>query len=486
MPSRVSHNSFLQVEESRTMARDRIVHPYIPNSVPEAKSEMLREIGVKDVEELYDQMIPRRLRLKRSMRLPEPLAAEADLKRHVEQILAKNKDCREYLSFLGGGCWQHHVPAVCDEIARRAEFLTAYSGESYSDLGRFQGYWEFQSMMGELVSMDVVCVPTYDWATALGHAVRMASRLTGRKEVLISRAISPSRLAVARNFCGLEGMRGHIAVRMVEYDRKTGMVDLKDLKSKISDKTAGVYFENPSYLGVIDTNAEAACRMAHDNGAESIVGVDPISLGVLAPPADYGADIVCGDIQPLGIHMNCGGGLGGFIASRDDERYVAEYPLHLISVASTVRPGERGFGYCRFDRSSYVARDKAKDWVGTSTGLWSILAGVYMSLMGPQGMREVGEAIVQKSRYASERISSVKGVRVLFGTHFKEFVVNFDGAKKPVTKVNKGLLRKGIFGGKDLSREFPELGKSALYCVTEMHRKEDIDRLVRALREAVA
>lgn len=310
----------------------RSAHPYIPNSVPETREGMLKKIGVSDVEELLT-VIPQRLRLNRSLNLPRPLAAESDLRKHVEEILLKNGTCKEYLSFLGAGCWQHYVPAVVDEIAHRAEFVTAYAGNTYSDLGKWQAFFEFQSMMGELLEMDMVSLPTFDWGCAAGFAVRMASRIADRDEVLISWTVSPERLAVIKNFCHSEYVPAHISIKQVGYDVKTGLLDLEDLKAKISSKTAAIYFENPSYLGLIESQGEEISKIAHDNGAECIVGVDPISLGVLAPPADYGADIVCGDIQPLGLHMNYGGGVGGFIASRDGAEYVSEYPTHLVSLS---------------------------------------------------------------------------------------------------------------------------------------------------------
>lgn len=467
------------------MGEKSFVHPYIPNSVPEVKEEMLREIGVKDAEELYAEMIPERLRLRNPMRLPKPLPAEHDLKRHMEMVLSRNRTCREYTSFLGAGCWQHYVPVVCDEVARRSEFLTAYAGGAYSDLGRCQALFEFQSMLGELVGMDVAGIPTYDWGSSAGNALRMASRMTGRREVLVPRVISPGRLSIMRNFCQPPVMPGHIDLRLVDYDPETGMLDLDDLKGKTSSETAGVYFENPSYIGIIEAQGGEISEIAHDHGAESIVGVDPISLGVLAPPSEYGADIVCGEVQPLGIHMHCGGGLSGFIASRDEEKYVGEYPLRLISVTDTEREGEYAFGQCRFDRTSYIGRDKAKDWIGTTTSLWAIAAAVYMALMGPRGMKDIGEAIVRRSHYAARLLSEIDGVEVPFSDFFKEFCVNFDETGKTVAEINRGLLEHGIFGGKGLIGEFPEMGQSALYCVTEIHAKEGLDRLAYALREVL-
>ncbi|MBW1997316.1 MAG: aminomethyl-transferring glycine dehydrogenase subunit GcvPA [Deltaproteobacteria bacterium] len=468
------------------MAKEKaFVHPYIPNSAPEIKEHMLKEIGVSDVEEIYKE-IPEHLRFKGRLNIPEPFPSEYELRKHVEVILGQNKTCHEYLSFLGAGCWQHYVPAVCEEIIGRSEFLTAYGGTAYSTFGRIQAQFEFQSLMGELLCMDVVSKPSYSWGAVAANAIRMAGRMTGRSEVLLAKTTGPERLATIRNFCKSIPPGKGLNVVLVEHDRDTGMVDLDDLKRKISSDTAAVYFENPCYLGFIEARGEEICAIAHEKGAECIVGVDPISLGVVTPPGNYGTDMVVGTIQPLGIHMNYGGGVAGFIASRDEERYIAEYPSWLISLVDTVKEGEYGFGFSRFERTSYIGRDKAKDFLGTVAGLWTIAAAVYMSLMGPKGFREIGETIIQRSHYAIDRLSSIKGVEVLFPSYaFKEFVVSFDGTGKTVREINRKLLDYEIFGGKDLSEDFPELGNSALYCVTEVHGKRDIDRLVEALEEVV-
>jgi len=248
---------------------------------------------------------------------------------------------------------------------------------------------------------------------------------------------------------------------------------------------AAVYFENPSYLGLIEARGDEIAALAHDHGALCVVGADPISLGVLTPPVEYGADIVCGDIQPLGMHMQFGGGHAGYIATRDEEQYVMEYPSRLFGIAPTSVEGEYGFGDVAYDRTSFALREEGKEWVGTAAALWGITAGVYLALMGPQGMVEIGEGIMARSRYAMLHIDEIEGVSApLFQSpHFKEFVVNFDATAKTVAQINQALLARGIFGGKDLAEDFPELGNSALYCVTEVHTKDDVDRLVEALKE---
>jgi glycine dehydrogenase subunit 1 len=465
-------------EEQSMSQRRPIVYPYIPNSVPALKEQMLQEVGAESVEDFY-QDVPENLRFRGDMNLPQPLLSEYALKRHVEGILAKNKTCQEYVSFLGAGCWQHHVPAVCDEVNQRGEFLTAYAGEPYDDHGRFQALFEYASMMGELLNMDVVNVPTYDGYQAAATSIRMASRITGRRQALICKTISRDKLSKIRDYCKPE-----MEIRLIDYDSETGQLDLE---AEISSETAAVYFENPSYLGFVETHGDEISQIAHDHGAICVVGVDPISLGILTPPVEYGGDIVCGDIQPLGMHMQFGGGHAGFIATRDEEAYVMEYPSRLFGIAPTSVPGEYGFGDVAYDRTSFAVREEGKEWVGTAAALWGITAGVYLALMGPQGMLEIGEGIMARSHYAMAHMARIKGIKapVFRSPHFKEFVVNFDGTGKTVAEINKALLAKGIFGGKDLTQEFPELGNSALYCVTEVHTKDDIDRLVTALKETV-
>lgn len=465
------------------MKKDKkIIYPYIPNSVPEVKEAMLKEVGAASIEEFYAD-IPDSIRLKRKLNLPAPLLSEHSLVRHVEKLLAKNTATHEKLNFLGAGCYQHHVPAVCDEINSRSEFLTAYAGEPYEDHGRFQALFEYESMMGELLEMDVVNVPTYDGFQAAASALRMANRITGRGKVLLASPISVDKYSKFNDY-----LKPHITINKVPFLPKRGEKDLKSLASMLSNEIAAVYFENPSYLGMIETQGEEIASLAHQSGALVVVSVDPISLGVLNPPARYGADIVCGDLQTLGIHMLYGGGQGGFIATQDEPRFVMEYPSRLFGVAPTIEEGEYGFGDVAYERTSFAKREEGKEWVGTAAALWGITAGVYLALMGPAGMVELGEGIMQRTRYAMGQIASLPDVYLPFETahHFQEFVVNFDQTEKTVKEINQALLKHDIFGGYDLSEDFPELGQSALFCVTEVHTKQDIDHLVSALKEVLA
>jgi glycine dehydrogenase subunit 1 len=463
------------------MAKEKTVFPYIPNSVPEVKAQMLKEVGAEDEMDLYVE-IPERLRFKRKLRLPEPILGEYALKRHVEGLLEKNKNVRQYLNFVGAGCAEHFIPAVCDEINGRGEFLTAYVGEPYADHGKWQALFEYCSLMGELLDMDVLSCPLYDGAQATATSIRMASRVTGRKEVVIPRQLNPEIKAVLKNY-----LKPDITIKEVGYSTETGLLDLADLKKNVTSKTAAVVIENPSYLGVLESQAEEIGKVAREHGAEFIVNTDPISLGVLAPPSQYGATIACGDFHPLGVPLMAGGGQGGFIATHDDMRYISEFKDLMFGITETTVEGEYGFGEVLFDRTSYGSREKGKEFTGTSTGIWAITAAVYLSLMGPRGMKDTGTAIMQTSQYAAKQLAGIKGLKLKFKSpFFQEFVVSFDGSRaKTVEKVNKALLARGIIGGKDLSKELPELGQSALYCVTEMRTAGDIHRLVSALKEVV-
>ncbi len=454
-------------------------HPFMANSVDAIKREMLDAIGAGNVDELFEQ-IPAAHRTTRPLDLPPALRSEAELRRHLLSVLKKNEDCEKNLSFLGGGCWQHHVPAIVDEIAGRSEFLTSVWGTASSDMGRNQAWFEFTSQLGELLELDIVGLPVYSWGCAAGNAIRMATRLNGRSEVVLPRIIDPERLAVIRSYCVPEGMPDHIAISQAGYIAENGRIDLDDLAARVSSKTAAIYIEVPNYLGVIEPEVEAIAAIAHRNGAEFIVGVDPSSLGVLAAPGSYGADIVVGTTQPLGIHMHCGGGSGGFIATRDEERYAREYPTLMISIAETVVPGERAFGLPLMHQTSYGLREQGKDWTGNSVYLWAIANAVYMSALGPQGFAELGERIVSLSHYAAQTLAKIPGVSVVFPAgFFKEFVLRFED--RSVAEVNAALRAEGIFGGHDLSAEFPWLGQAALYAVTELHGSADIKRLAEAL-----
>lgn len=459
-----------------------MTHRFIPNSSPGVREAMLAEIGVGSVEEIYEE-IPAELRFTGKLDLPHQPLAEADVARVVTSILQQNKTARDYLSFLGAGCYDHYSPALLEEVMGRSEFLTAYAGIEVTDHGRFMAMFEYQSMMGDLLEMDVVGSAVYDGATASGDAVQMASRITGRRELVLPQRMDPERLGVMRNY-----QQPWFDVVHVNDDPATGTMDLDDLRAKVSERTAAVYLENPTYLGVVQTAAAEIGRIAHQSGALLIASVNPASLGVLAPPGQYDADIACGDGQPLGLPMACGGARLGILACKNEHNFVHSLPMLMVGVLRTPVPGERAYTWhALFDRIFYGTREEARSISGTSSFLMAIGAGVYLALLGPRGMRELATANIQNAAYAMRHLSTLPGVKtpVFRGPHFNEFLVDFGDSGKTVAEINQALLEQDILGGKDLSAEFPELGQVALYCVTENRSRSEIDRLVETMAEVM-
>jgi len=464
------------------VAKKDVIHSYIPNSVPDTKRQMMEEIGIKSIEELYVD-VPQKFRLQRRLNLPAP-ASEHEVKRHVEKLLAKNKTSREMPIFLGAGCWPHYVPAVVDAIVQRAEFLTSYTPyQPEISQGILQALFEYQSMICELTAMEVVNSSMYDWASALGEAARMAARLTRRTEILIPRIIHSERLATLRTYAEPAGLK----ITPVRYDSETGQLDIEDLKNKISNETAAVYIENPTYIGLIETKVKEIAEETHDQKALFIVGVDPISLGILKPPGKYDADIVVGEGQPLGNHMNYGGPSLGIFACRNERQLIRQMPGRLIGMTTTMDESKTGFCMALQAREQHIRREKATSNICTNEALCALASAVYLALLGPRGLKELGEAIMFKTSYAMQLLAKIEGVEVpLFKSpHFKEFAVKFASADMTMREINENLLKHGVQGGKDLTEEFPELGKTALYCVTETHSKEEIDRLAQALKNVL-
>ncbi len=444
------------------------VHPYIPNTAPAVKAEMLAAVGAASVEEFYAD-VPDALRLHRPLELPDALPAEQDLARHVRRLLARNRSTDERLSFLGAGTYHHYVPAVVDEVISRSEFLTAYAGEPYEDHGRFQALFEYQSLMAELLGMDVVNVPTYDGYQATATGLTMSGRITGRRRVLVAADVLPAKLSKVRDY-----VRHHLDLQHVPT--VDGTADVAAVRAALDTDVAAVWVETPSATGAVETALRALADAAHAVGAVLVVGTDPIGYGVLAPPAAHGADIVTGDIQSLGLHQWYGGAHGGFIAVPDDPRFVMEMPSRLFGLAATDVAGEYGFGDVAYDRTSFALREEGKEWVGTAAALWGIAAGVYLALMGPAGMAELGELLLARTRYAQHALAAIPGIVLGDGAlHLREFTVDVAGAGLTAAGVVAALRADGIEPGVPLSEAL------LLVCVTELTSQADIDRLAAAL-----
>ena len=465
------------------MNRKIFEHPYIPNAVSDVKATLMRAVSATSDREIFN-MIPDHL-LYHAFKLPAPILDEYSLKRHTQQILSKNANLDTHLYFIGAGCAPHYVPAVVDEVLGRGELYTSYTSD-LGDQGRGQLQFEYQSMMAELNDMDVIAFPQYDGGNSVGHAFRMACRLTGRRKILVPRSMSRLNYNIAFNY--ISQVNGQYCDLIpVNYDEKTGLLDLADLNVKLNNEIAAVFIENPTFFGIVEIQARQIGEMADKAGAEFIVYADPVSLGVIEAPGAYGATIACGDIHSLGIHMFAGAGVGGYVMVKDDPKYAFQLKDMMYAASPTTVKGEIGFSFeAAFDRTSYEIRENSAEYTGTGAGLWTAIAGVYLAVMGPRGMEEVGTVIMQKSQYAAGKIAEIEGVEIKFsGPFFKEFIVDFSETGKTVGAINKTLFRDNIVGGHDISKDYDALDRCMLVCVTEIHTKSDIDKFAGALKKAL-
>lgn len=457
-------------------------HPYIPNAAPEIRQAMLREVGIDSVEELFVS-IPERLRAPEDLGLPPALESETQLRRYFDEVLAKNTDTSENLSFLGGGCWTHAVPAVCDEIAGRGEFWSAFMGMgSATTSGAFQALFEYQSLISELVGLDLAPMPSYDWGWTASVGLLMAVRYTSRHRVLVADTCGPDR---RRQIAAR--LPKHVEIEWVKHDPASGAIDTDHLRQLVHG-AAGFYFENPSYLGHAESSLDTIRQITGEAGCLLVAGVDPSSLGFLPDPGSYGADLACGDLQPLGLHPTYGGTASGFISVRFNPELAALIPSIYLVAAPTSRSGEYDFTFGNFDDTSYASRGTADDVIGCAQTIHGVTAAVYLSLMGPQGMAELGHALRDRVMYLQNRLNRIPGVNAnrMTGIPFKELVVDFSQTGWSVTRLNAALLERGIFGGIALEADFPELTGCALYSVTENHTREDLERLATTLEEILS
>jgi glycine cleavage system P protein (glycine dehydrogenase) subunit 1 len=458
-------------------------HPFLPNAGEAIRKMMLEAIGVASIDELYSD-IPAQVRTNRSLKV-DWLPSEQEVKSHVDHVLAENKSASDMPIFLGAGIYNHYLPAAVKSILSRTEFQTSYTPyQAEISQGLLQSLFEFQSMIADLTEMDAVNSSLYDGSTALGEAARMACRATGRKKILVPHGMHPAKFSVLKNYTEPVGIR----LETFSFDKETGGLDLADLQSKIDQDTAVVYCEVPSFFGVLDPDVASVPSISHQKGALSIVGFDPVSLGGLKPPGEYGADIVIAEGQSISTEMNFGGPALGIIGCRG-ENLIRQLPGRLIGMTTTLDGKERAFSMVLQTREQHIRRERATSNICTNEALFAIGAAAYLSLLGPQGLRELFESILVKTNYAIKMLGEIPDVVAprFAGPHYQEFVVSLKGGKGALTRLNKSLLSHGVHGGKSLVQDFPELGESALFCVTEVHSAESIDRLrllIEKLREA--
>jgi len=438
------------------------------------KKEMLAATGVDSIDGLFC-CIPDAVRLKRELKLPAA-QSELELVRTIEAVGRKNAYSR-YLSFLGGGAYEHFIPTVVDYLSSRGEFVSPYTPyQPEVSQGTLQVVFEFQTLVCQLTGLDIANASLYEGATATAEAVLMAQRITTRNRVLLARTLHPQYREVVRTYIknlGLEAVD-------VPYG-PDGRVDKDALGRALDEKTAAVVFQSPNFFGVVE-DVQALSDAAHGRKALSVAIVaEAISLGLLEAPGKLGADIVTGEGQSLGVPVSFGGPYLGFMACKKE--FLRQMPGRIVG-QTVDKEGRRGFVLTLSTREQHIRRERATSNICTNQGLCALRATIFMECLGQQGLREMAWQNAQKAAYAAERLGAVPGVRRKFsGPVFNEFVVEL---AKPWPAVDAGLRGQGLIGGYGLEPAYPELKNSALVCVTELKTKDQIDRLARALQEVLS
>jgi glycine dehydrogenase subunit 1 len=439
--------------------------PYFPNTIDDQRA-MLDTIGASSLEELF-AMVPAELRLNRELCLP-PALGEMDLTAHIASLAGKNVSAACVPCFLGGGCYDHFIPAVVDVISSRSEFYTAYTPyQAEASQGTLQAMFEYQTLIAELTGMDFSNSSMYDGGSAAVEAVLMAlhvGKRTGR--VVVAESVHPEYRQALKTYLANTDTELHTVAA------KDGAVAPADVEAAVNDETACVLVQHPNFFGCLE-EVESLSEIAHKKGAIFIVAFDPISLGMLKRPGDYGADIAVAEGQPLGNPMAYGGPYLGIMACR--EPFLRRMPGRLVG-QTVDRRGRRCWTLTLQTREQHIRREKATSNICTNQGLFALRAAVYLSLMGPKGMRQVAELCLQKSRYALGQLTLGGTLEKVFDRPtFKEFVVRVED--RPVAELIEKARRHNIFAGVPLGQWYPQLDDCMLTAVTEKRTKDEIDRL---------
>ncbi len=444
---------------------------FIPNS--NMKDVMLKEMGLTDIDELFSD-IPKKIKVDQ-LNLPKGLSQQ-DTEQKLRNIANKNKSFHDMPSFLGGGTKPHYIPSAVKSITSRAEFYTAYTPyQSEASQGFLQAMFEYQSMIAELTGMDIANCSLYDGVTALGEAALMCTRINKKKTFIIPKNICQEKKSVLKNYTkGPE-----ITIKEVSYDGKTGKIDINELKKQIDEDTTGVYIENPNFFGVFEDDVDKISKVVKDAGSLLVVGVDPLSLGIVKSPGEYGADIVLGEGRALGNPMDFGGSTLGIFACKKE--FLRQLPGRIIGMTKDVE-GSRAFCMALQTREQHIRRGRATSNICTNEGLCALTATLYLSWLGSNGLEELGKVNFEKGQQFTDRITSIDGFEKMFtGSHFNEVVIK---CSQDVNKINKKLLKKGVQGGLILDRLYPELKNCMLFGISELHSNEDVEKIVFSLKEA--
>ncbi|MEM1879681.1 MAG: aminomethyl-transferring glycine dehydrogenase subunit GcvPA [Desulfurococcaceae archaeon] len=460
------------------------LHPWIPSSTQESLEKIMKTIGITSVEELFSD-IPSNIRLTREawenleIGVGRPVS-EVEARRIVEKKLEKNVKLK-VPPFMGGGVYPHYVPPLVTYIISRGEFLTAYTPyQAEISQGLMQALFEYQSLMAELLEMDVVNASMYDMGSAAAEAVLMALRVNrGRSKVVLPANMNPLHRKVVETYTWPLGVK----LVTVPYDREWGFVDLEELKKLVDEDTAAVYVQYPNFFGVLEPHVKAVGEIAHDKKALLITGVYPVALGLVKSPGEVGADIAVAEGQPLGIGLNYGGPYLGVFATRFDMNLVRQMPGRIIGLTVS-KTSERSFAMILQTREQHIRREKATSNICTNEALMAIAAAVYLSMLGKNGVVKLAEVNYYRAHYAWIKLKKAGfNVEVFKGEFFNEFPVSFNETGLRYQYIHDELLKRGMHGGLYIGDYYPELGETALYAFTELHFKEDIDELVDALVE---
>ncbi|MFP3081040.1 MAG: aminomethyl-transferring glycine dehydrogenase subunit GcvPA [Acidilobus sp.] len=458
-------------------------YPWMPNSSRSFVEEMLTIIGVKSTDELYSD-IPRELFLDEHRWNSLPIGAgrplsEVEVSAIVEDRLGNVTQPR-IPPFAGGGVRPHYVPPVVTEIVRRGEFLTAYTPyQAEVSQGLQQALFEYQSLMADLLEMDVVNSSMYDWASALGEAALMAVRVKGIKRVLVPDVINPFHLSTLKVYAWPQD----IEIEFYATDRSTGYANLEDVKEKLSNGGASaVYMELPyTFTGIVDLNARGLAEVSHDAGALFVVGLDPITAGLYKPPGELDADIAVGEGQPLGLGVYAGGSTLGIFAVKWDGQLIKQMPGRIIGLTTTKDGSSRAFTMILQTREQHIRRSKATSNITTNAALNAIAAAVYLSLLGPKGIKELAEAIWHRAHYAAQLLTKAGYKLPLSGEFFEDFIVE---TRAPYRDVWLRLFDKGIMAGLPLSSYVSWASERwGLLSFSELHSKNNIEELVSSMME---
>lgn len=443
------------------------MYPYIPHT-KEDEAKILSHLEVNSIDDLFED-IPEAIRLNRKLNLPSS-KSEGEVSKIMADLAGKNTNTEDYVCFLGAGAYDHSIPSIIHHLLSRSEFYTSYTPyQAEISQGTLQAIFEYQTMIADLTGMYASNASMYDGATATAEAAMLASATQKGDTIVISKTVHPEVRKVVKTYMKFKD------VNVVEIDMKDGVTDLEDLQKEINAKTLGVIVQNPNFFGIVEDYTEVE-KITHENKALLIMNVDPISLGILKSPGEYGADIAVGDGQALGNSLNFGGPYLGFMAST--KKLMRKLPGRIVG-ETVDADGNRAFTLTLQAREQHIRREKATSNICSNQALNALAATIYMSTLGKNGLKEVAEQSAQKAYYVYNKLIETGKFKPVYDKpFFREFLLEAD---KDIQELNDELLNHNILGGYSVEKDYPHLKNQVLLCVTEKRTKEEIDHLVKVM-----